>query len=123
MARHPEGPWEQAVFDQRQHLKFAWSVLCELPVETAKTVVTDEIRSFADVNAPGRYHETLTRFWVKLVAHTRSTEDGGSDFSAHLARYPVLLNKQAPENHYSRALLGSPGARIAFAELDLRPMP
>lgn len=120
---HPEGPWEQPVFDHRQHIKFAWTVLGELPIESATTVVADEIRAFAEINAPGRYHETLTRFWVNLVAHTRSVEDGGSDFSTQLARHPVLLDKHAPEKHYSGALLGSPQARSTFIEPDLRPMP
>jgi hypothetical protein len=111
------------VFDHRQHIKFAWTVLGELPIESATTVVADEIRAFAEINAPGRYHETLTRFWVNLVAHTRSVEDGGSDFSTQLARHPVLLDKHAPEKHYSGALLGSPQARSTFIEPDLRPMP
>ena len=120
---HPEGPWEQPVFGHRQHLKFAWTVLGELPVGAAATAVADEIRAFSDVNAPGRYHETLTRFWVKLIANTRSKEDGGRDCSAHMERYPVLLDRHAAEKHYSGALLSSPRARSTFIEPDLRPMP
>jgi hypothetical protein len=120
---HPEGPWEQSVFDHRQHLKFAWTVCGELPVEAAKTVVAGEIRAFADVYAPGRYHETMTRSWVELVAHTRSSDVSGTEFSDHLVRYPVLLDKGAPQKHYSPALLSSPEARSAFVEPDLRPMP
>jgi hypothetical protein len=120
---HPEGPWEQSLFDHRQHLKFAWTLLGELPVEAATTVVADEIRAFADVHAPGRYHETLTRFWVKLVAHTRSTVDGDCDFPGLLAHFPVLLDKHSPENHYSSALLWSHRARSIFVEPDLLPMP
>jgi hypothetical protein len=120
---HPEGPWEQPVFDHRQHVKFAWTVLGELPVETAAAAVGDEIRAFAEIKAPGRYHETLTKFWVKLVAHTRSPEDCCTDFAAHIERYPVLLDKQAPEKHYSEALLRSSRARSSFIDPDLRPMP
>ena len=71
---HPEGPWRQSAFDHRQHVKFAWTVLGELSVEAARKTVADEIRAFADIHAAGRFHNTLTRFWVDLVAHTRSVE-------------------------------------------------
>jgi hypothetical protein len=105
-------------------VKFAWTVLGELPAEAAMKAVADEIRAFADIHAPGRYHDTLTRFWVDLVGHTRSVEGGGArDFKDHLARYPVLLDKRAPEKHYSAELLGSPEARLAFVDPDIRSMP
>lgn len=119
---HPEGPWMQSVFDHRQHVKFAWTVLAESP-QSAPSVVADEIRGFADVHAPGRYHETITQFWVKLVAHTRVAGPKDADFQTHLTRYPVLLDKDALRRHYSSAALGSPRARSVFVEPDLVPMP
>ena len=97
--------------------------MAKCPSKPQRSRSQNEIRGFADVNAPGRYHETLTKFWIKLVAHTRSVEPARTDFSAHLARYPVLLDKHAPEHHYSSALLGSPRARSTFVEPDLRPLP
>jgi hypothetical protein len=111
------------VFDHRQHVKFAWAVLSELPDEEAATFVAGEIREFADKNAPGRYHETLTRFWVKLVAHTRSVAEESTDFDAHVGDFAVLLDKSAPSKHYSEALLHSAQARSTFVEPDLRPVP
>jgi hypothetical protein len=120
---HPEGPWQQPVFDHRQHVKFAWAVLGERPVEDAATAISGEIREFADVNAPGRYHETLTRFWVELVAHTRAVGGEINEFAAHLSRFPVLMDKSAPRKHYSEQLLFSPEARSNFVEPDLRPLP
>jgi hypothetical protein len=98
-------------------------VLGELPVEAATTLVADEIREFADANAPGRYHETLTRFWVRLVAHTRAVGGGISDFGALVGRFPVLMDRNAPRKHYSEQLLFSPEARSNFVEPDLRPLP
>jgi hypothetical protein len=85
--------------------------------------VSEEISSFADVHAPGRYHETLTRFWVKLVSHTCSADAADADFQSQLARFLVLLDKHAPQKHYSSAVLGSPDARSSYVEPDLRPMP
>jgi hypothetical protein len=119
---HPEGPWQQAVFDHRQHVKFAWTVLGESP-ESAPRIVADEIRRFADVHAPGRYHETITQFWVKLVEHTRAVDAQDPDFDTHVTRYPVLLDKGALTRHYSSAVLSAPRARSVFVEPDLVPLP
>ena len=119
---HPEGPWQQSVFDHRQHVKFAWTVLGETP-ESAPSLIADEISRFADVHAPGLYHETITQFWVKLVAHTRAADGEGTDFDGHVSRYPLLLDKNALRKHYSSAALNAPGARSAFVEPDLLAMP
>ncbi len=111
------------MFDHRQHVKFAWVVLGELPLEEAAKIIADEIREFADSNAPGRYHETLTHFWVRLVDHTRSVTGDSTDFDAHVGDFAVLMDKSAPRKHYSEALLNSPRARSTFVDPDLRPVP
>jgi hypothetical protein len=64
VARHPEGPFVVRPFDHRQHVRFAWSVLQETPGWAGEEAVADEIRDFAAVAAPGRYHDTLPRFWL-----------------------------------------------------------
>jgi hypothetical protein len=61
---HAEGPFGTHRFGHRQHVRFAWTVLGEHEVEAAERIVTTEISAFAEINAPGLYHETLTRFWV-----------------------------------------------------------
>jgi hypothetical protein len=120
---HEEGPFRQSRFDHRQHVRFAWAVLGECGAERAERVVTEEIRSFADVNAPGRYHETLTRFWLRLVAHTRAHGSLDEDFDHHVERFPILMDKRAPSKHYTAVLLGSDTARAEFVEPDLVPLP
>src|ERR1700728_5031134 len=102
---HPEGPFNGRPFDHRQHVKFAWSVLQEMSVEKAMEVVGSEIRDFAAVRGPGKYHQTLTEFWVHLVAHTRENGDVDAAFDAHLARFPILMDSRAQTHHYSRAVL------------------
>ena len=119
---HPEGPWRQTVFDHRQHVKFAWAVVGESP-DSASWIVADEIRRFADVHAPGRYHETITQFWVKLVEHTRAVGQQDTDFDTHVSRYPVLLDKGALTRHYSSDVLSAPHARSVFVDPDLTPLP
>ena len=110
------------MFDHRQHVKFAWTVLGESP-RSAPSIVADEIKLFADVHAPGRYHETITQFWVTLVAHTREVAREDSDFDTHVASFPVLLDKSTLGRHYSGAALGSEQARSVFVEPDLLPLP
>jgi len=120
---HPEGPFCQDPFDHRQHLKFAWSLLREGTVKSATAIVTDEISTFAALHAPGRYHETLTQFWIRLLAHTRAHDNNATDFDAHLCRFPILLSKQAPSRHYSPAVLDSPTARRSYVPPDILAVP
>jgi hypothetical protein len=120
---HPEGPFISRPFDHRQHVKFAWSVLQEMSVEEAVQVVGSEIREFAAVRAPGKYHQTLTEFWVRLVAHTREQGDLGTGFDDHLAHFPILMDNRAQMHHYSPAVLASQRARQEFVEPDLLPVP
>jgi hypothetical protein len=120
---HPEGLFRATPFDHRQHVKFAWTVLSERPLGEAQAVVADEISRFAAINAPGLYHETLTQFWVRLVAHTREHSRPGTDFDTHVARFPILSDKSAAAKHYSRQLLDTPEARNRFLSPDLLPLP
>ncbi len=119
---HAEGPFLKDRFDHRQHVKFAWAVLSEHGTDVAERIIADEIRGFADINAPGRYHETLTRFWVQVVAHTRALGDG-DDFDTHVEQFPILMEKRAPWKHYSADLLGSSAARAEYVMPDLHPLP
>jgi|HubBroStandDraft_1064217.scaffolds.fasta_scaffold50819_3 hypothetical protein len=119
---HPEGPFCQARFDHRQHVKFAWSTVRERGAVEAETIVSDEIRDFAARHAPGKYHQTMTSFWVRLVAHTLEVADSG-DFERHVAQLPVLLDKRAAWRHYSDMALVGTGARARFVAPDLTPIP
>lgn len=120
---HAEGPFNRQPFDHRQHVKFAWSVLKESSVAEAMEVVGSEIREFAQDRAPGKYHETLTQFWVLLVAHTRVYAKPGEDFDEHVARFPILMDSKAQMRHYSSTVLWSERARKEFVQPDLLAMP
>ena len=113
----------QSRFDHRQHLRFAWTVLGELPPEEAVRFVATEIHDFADAHAPGKYHETLTQFWVSVVEHTRSVGVGASEFEDHLERFPMLLNSSLARQHYSATVLASETAKETFLPPDLAALP
>jgi hypothetical protein len=119
---HPQGPFVADPFDHRQHLRFAWTVLSEVSTDEAESIVTDEISRFAAIHAPGRYHDTITRFWVRLVAHTRAV-DLDATFDDHLDRFPILSDKHARWYHYSDEVLARSSTRAAFVSPDHRALP
>jgi hypothetical protein len=119
---HAEGPFQQSRFDHRQHVKFAWTAVRDVGAHRAEQLISDEIRDFAAVHAPGKYHQTMTSFWVRLVAHTLETDDSGS-FDEHIVRFPILLDKRAAWRHYSDEVLMSNEARDRYVPPDKCPLP
>ena len=84
--------------------------------------MSKEIRDFAAVHAPGKYNQTMTSFWVRVVAHTLAVDDSGT-FDEHLIRFPILLDKRAAWLHYSHEVLTSDRARERFVTPDVRLLP
>jgi hypothetical protein len=110
-------------FHHRDHLRLAWIQIRRLGLERASESVTTAIRQFAALHGHAdRYHDTLTRFWLRAVAigihhHPDLT------FEGLLAAEPHLLNKNLPYAHWSRERMGSDEARRQWVEPDLRRMP
>ena len=71
---------------------------------------------------PGRYHETLTTAWARVVGH-HALRARDADFDAFLAAHPRLLERDLLCAHYSRERLFSDAARAAFVEPDLLALP
>lgn len=70
------------------------------------------------------YHETTTRFYVKLIAHfceTRGADDPIESLAEELIA--ALGDRRLPFDYYSRQRLMSVEARRGWLEPDLRPMP
>ena len=110
-------------FHHRDHLRLAWIQIRRLGLERASDAVAEGIRRFATHHGHAdRYHETMTRFWVRAV---------GMGISRHptlrhedlLAAEPHLLDKNLPYRHWSRERLGSDEARGQWVEPDMRLMP
>jgi hypothetical protein len=111
-----------APFRHRDHLRLAWLAVRESdrPIE----VVGDAIRRYAvEHGAAGRYHETLTAFWVRLVAHCVAVRPELDEFDEFLDAFSFLLDKTLAERHWSRETLWSDDARARWREPDLRPLP
>lgn len=110
-------------FHHRDHLRLAWIQIRRLGLERALESVTVAIRQFAAHQGHAdRYHDTMTRFWLRAVAigidhHPDLT------FEGLLSAEPHLLDKNLPYVHWSRERMGSDQARRHWVEPDLRSMP
>ena len=111
-------------FRHRDHLRLAWLLTRRLGPEEAVTAVTAGIRRFAAAHGhAAKYHETMTRFWLRLVAHLCAQRPELDDFERFLASFPHLTDKDLPLRHWRHATMFSPEARTGWIEPDLAPLP
>jgi hypothetical protein len=110
-------------FHHRDHLRLAWIQIRRLGVHRASDAVPAAIRqSAAHYGHADRYHDTLTRFWLRAVS-LGIKHHPALAFNELLAAEPHLLDKNLPYVHWSRELMGSDEARRQWVEPDLRLMP
>jgi hypothetical protein len=110
-------------FGHRQHVELAWRYLGAHSPEAAGDAVAVAIRQVAAAHGePGRFHETLTRCWVRCVAAHRQRWPGDT-FAEFLDRNPRLLDPRLPAHFYSPGLLNSQDARDRWLPPDLHPLP
>src|ERR1700693_538236 len=78
----------------RGHLRLAWLILNRHPVDDAETIIAREILRFAaSQGAASRYHDTLTRFWVRLVSHAMNEAADAKNIDELVEKFPFLKDK------------------------------
>ena len=111
-------------FHHRDHLRLTWTLTRRLGGDEAGRVIAEGIRRFATRHGQeAKYHETMTRFWARLVNHLIQTHPDITDFSTFLAAFPLLLDKDLPFRHWSRETMFSAEARVRWVEPDLLALP
>ncbi|HEV8223062.1 MAG TPA: hypothetical protein VGQ05_22595 [Streptosporangiaceae bacterium] len=120
-------------FGHRQHVQLTWLAVRRYGMPAAIRLVSDGIRRTARyAGAPQKYHETISRAWVELVAHHaigHPARDAGhpagqeADFPAFAAANPLLLDKRLLTRFYRPATLATPAARTSWVEPDHAPFP
>ncbi len=111
-------------FRHRDHLRLAWIYVRQSGPEAAGMKVAQSIRRYAEHWGAGhRYHETLSRAWVRIVALAISEAPAATGFDDVVAAQPHLLDKTLPLRHYSAKRLWSDAARRSWIEPDLRQFP
>lgn len=128
--RFENGTLPKAEWTHQAHLAVAHWYASHLPFEEALVVVREGIQkvnaAHGVVTTPtGGYHETITRFYVRVVCHyvAELEAETGHDWAARvnrlLARYGA---KDLPLRHYTRDRLMSAEARFGWVEPDRLPL-
>lgn len=109
-------------FGHYQHLRAAWLAIDRHGAELAAEIVGNRLRSMAIAKgiAP-LYNETMTRFWIRLIAHVRTVKSVATIDEA-VERVPMLLDKHLAQRHWSRTVMFGPVARVTWVEPDLEPL-
>ena len=117
--------WPQDVrFGHYEHLRLAWLVIDRHGPEVAAEIVGDGIRRMATAQGKAAlYNDTITRFWVRLIAHVRDARSPLGGIDGAIAAAPVLADKNTVLRHWSRTALFGPEARAGWVEPDLAPLP
>lgn len=110
-------------FGHPQHLELAWTCLRSSTFEQAAQRVVAAIQGFAAHHGSGqRYHDTITRAWLRVVALHVSGSRAAS-FDDFIAAHPALMDQGLLGRHYSAELLRSEAARIGWVDPDIRAFP
>lgn len=118
------GSLPPAQFHHRDHLRLAWCLVRRQGTEAASQSITAGIQRFAAAHGrAAKYHETITRFWVRIVGHMAEARPDIAEFSTFLATFPQLLDKDLPYRHWRRETMGSAAARSGWVEPDLLALP
>ena len=119
------GGWPSGLhFGHHEHLRLAWLVIDRHGPEPAADIVGQGIRRMAAAQGKAAlYNETITRFWLRLLAHVCEASDGLDTIDEAIAAAPLLADKNTVLRHWSRTVLFGPEARAAWVEPDLRPLP
>jgi hypothetical protein len=73
--------------------------------------------------SPQKYHYTVSRAWVELVAHHVSVDPGPAEFDVFAQRHPALLDKRLLSRHYRSATLATDHARHSWTQPCVLPFP
>jgi hypothetical protein len=134
---HPHGPadadlaaiWPEITgadedFGHRQHINLAFLAVRRYGMPEAITRICDWIQHIAAyARAPQKYHYTVSRAWVEIVAYHIEADPGCADFGTFAVRHSGLLDKRLLSRHYRSSTLAAPTARHGWVEPDLLPFP
>jgi hypothetical protein len=110
-------------FHHASHLHVAWVYLSESSsVNEAAGKMRETLRRFASsAGKSEKYHETITLFWVHLLAREHAAATGKT-LEEIVHANPRLLEKDFPLAYYSAERLFSDSARASWVVPDLKPL-
>ena len=112
-----------AEFKHYQHLAVALWYLQHHPYEAASEKMRRGIQRLAAAYGKNGYHETITVFWLRLVAAFAARAEVGPSLAEVANRLIVECdNKELIYGYYSRELIESAKAKAEWVEPDLRKL-
>jgi hypothetical protein len=109
-------------FIHHMHLAVAAWYLTRLPYDEALERMRSALLRFTRHHGVTGYHETITRFWLRLAADFLGSPDGEDLPSQVNALIECYGSKQILFDYYSRERVMSDEARNAWVEPDLRSL-
>ena len=120
----PEITGPSGQFRHRQHINLAFLAVRRYGMPEARARICDWIQRIAAYErAPQKYHHTVSRAWVEIVAHHVDADPDCADFGTFARRNPALLDKRLLRTHYRSSTLAADPARRGWVEPDLVPFP
>ena len=111
-------------FFHHRHLTVAAWYFLRLDKRIAEERMRAGLRKFIRHHGKNGYHETITEFWLRLVAHHVCHARPGGDSLALVNQIVERFGDKGLINeHYSRELLASPDAKARRVAPDLAPLP
>ena len=111
-------------FKHAEHIRLAWIYIRQYGYDMAEERMRQSIRRLAvHAGAQAKYHETITIAWMRLVGAALRLSARMETFSEFSRAHAWLLDKGAVFEFYSRDRLMSEGARAAWIDPDLKPLP
>jgi hypothetical protein len=118
------GRYPNDQFKHPHHIRLAWIYLRRYGTTGAEERMTATIRRFArNCGHEEKYHETMTRAWLRLVAVAQYLTPEVATFDDFIARHGWLLDRGALSPFYTRDCLSSGVARHGWVEPDRNPLP
>ena len=102
-------------FDHEAHVYVAWLYLERYPVTEAIDRFTAALRRLtAKLGIPGKYHETITWFYLLLIAERRAAATSGGWFPFRSENEDICDGAATLQRFYSKEVLASERAREHF---------
>jgi hypothetical protein len=118
------GSIDPDAFDHDAHIYVAWLSLEKWPLPEAVAFFSNALRRLTtQLGIPGKYHETITWFFMLLI-HERRSEKGTTDWFSFRREHTDLFaggDASILHRYYSSDLLKSDRARQIFLLPDRLP--
>ncbi len=120
IATMESGEVDPATFDHEAHVYLGWQYVREFPLPEAIGRFTDALRRLTTkLGVPGKYHDTISWFYLLLIAERRATASEDSWFAFRRDNDDLFSRENSIlERYYSKELLWSDRARRSFVLPD-----